>query len=262
MDAANGHAHQPNLKSANSCEGAEYNVAQYQADYKIGYDLKKSQMCQTSTASTYGKEDGVSANSSRPQLTKLQICKDSKQFAKIQDAYNAEYMTAFCHSDRATKLGAAEGATSAKETFATAFSTCSAKAQNTLKLAYSKSYAEAQAVARQKQIDDFINTRATANFTIGQAPAVSQCKINSDKSAAVVEVSNKSAAEMFLKGDWKFEYYNSKFEKITEDNHREALLISSNMKKQFNKMTLPKNADYCRAEFMVVGTDLRSTIIK
>ncbi|MBY0415215.1 MAG: hypothetical protein K2Q18_13675 [Bdellovibrionales bacterium] len=265
LDAAMGLADQPGIKSAGSCEGAEYNVAQYQNDYKVGFDLKKSQMCQASTASTFGKEDGTSGNTTRPQLAKLQFCKDSKQFTKIQDAYNAEFTTAFCSNDRATKLGTAEGTTSAAETFDAGFATCSPKSQKALKVAYTKSYQEAAVAAKKKQVEDFINTRSTANFSINKAPVTSQCKINADKSAATVEVSNKSPSEMLLKGDWKFEYYNDKFEKITEDNYREALLISSNNKKQFNKMTLPKNADFCRAEFMVAGElspAVQATVIK
>lgn len=261
LDAAMGLANQPGLQSANSCEGAEYKVAQYQADYKIGFDTKKAQMCQVSTASTYGKEDGTNGDVAKTQLTKLQFCKGSNQFAKIEDSYNKEYTTAFCSEARAVKLGSTEGTTSATETFANGFSVCSTKLQNSLKTAYTRSYKEAQAAAKKKQIEDFINTTSTANFSVNKNPMSSQCKINADKSAAIVEVSNKSPSEMLLKGDWKFEYYNDKFEKITEDNYREALLINSNNKKQFNKMTLPKNADFCRAEFLVVAEPAPANVI-
>lgn len=260
MDAAMGLGDQPGMKAASSCEGAEYTVAQYQTDYKVGFDLKKSQMCTPATSATFGKEDGTNGDAAKTQMNKLQFCKGMKEFAKIENSYNTEYTAAFCSDARATKLGTTEGATSAKETFDSAFSTCSAKTMKTLKTAYSKSYSDAQAAARKKQIDDFLNTRAVANFQVGASPLSSQCRINADKSAAVVEVSNKSPGQMLLNGDWKFEYYNEKFEKITEDNYREALLITSNNKKQFNKMTLPKNADFCRAEFIVPATT--ATIVK
>lgn len=253
LDAAMGLADQPGIKSSSSCEGAEYNVAQYQADYKIGFDLKKTQMCQVSTASTFGKEDGTNGDLSKTQLGKLQFCKGNNQFAKIQEAYNTDYTAAFCSEARAVKLGTTEGTTTASGTFDTGFASCSSRAQKSLKMAYTKSYQEAQVAARKKQVDEFLNTRAVANFSVNKNTVTSQCKINADHSAAIVEVSNKSPSEMLLKGDWKFEYFNDKFEKITEDNHREALLISSNNKKQFNKMTLPKNADFCRAEFMVAA---------
>jgi hypothetical protein len=261
LDAAMGLANQPGLQSANSCEGAEYKVAQYQADYKIGFDLKKSQMCQVSTATTFGKEDGTSGDMAKTQLAKLQFCKGSNQFAKIEDSYNKEYTTAFCSEARAVKLGTSEGTTSATETFDNGFSVCSAKSKNSLKTAYTKSYKDAQAAAKKKQIDDFISTKSVANFSVNKNALSSQCKINNDRSAAIVEVSNNSPSEMLLKGDWKFEYYNDKFEKITEDNYREALLINSNNKKQFNKMTLPKNADFCRAEFLVVAEPASATAV-
>jgi hypothetical protein len=261
LDAAMGLANQPGLQSASSCEGAEYNVAQYQTDYKIGFDMKKAQICQVSTAATFGKEDGTKGDTTKTQLAKLQFCKGSNQFAKIQDSYNAEYTVAFCSDARAIQLGTSEGTTSAVETFATGFSTCSSKSQKNLKIAYTKSYQTAQAAAKKKQIDDFINTRSVANFSVNKNALSSQCKINPDRSAAIVEVSNNSPSEMLLKGDWKFEYYNDKFEKITEDNYREALLINSNNKKQFNKMTLPKNADFCRAEFIVAAEPASATAV-
>ncbi len=263
MDAAMGLAQQPGLKAASSCEGAEYNVAQYQADYKIGFDLKKSTMCQPSTAATFGKEDGTSGNQAKTQLTKLDFCKGAQAsvFAKIQDAYNAEYTLAFCSEARATKLGTTEGTTSATSTFDAGFGACPTKTQKNLKTAYSKSYQEAQLTAKKKQIDDFISTKSVANFTVNKNPVSSQCKINSDRSAAVVEVSNNSPSEMLLKGDWKFEYFNEKFEKITEDNYREAVLLNSNTKKQFSKVTLPRNADFCRAEFLISG-EIPTTTVK
>ncbi len=251
MDATMGLADQPGMKTASSCEGAEYTIAQYQTDYKVGFEAKKSQMCTPATAATFGKEDGTNGDPTKVQMSKLQFCKGTKEFAKIESNYNAEYTTAFCSDARASKLGMTEGTSSAKETFDTGFASCSVKMQKSLRTAYSKSYSDAQVTARKKAIDDFISTRAVANFQVNQNSLSSQCKISADKSAAVVEVSNKSPSEMLLKGDWKFEYFNEKFEKITEDNYREALLITSNNKKQFNKMTLPKNADFCRAEFMV-----------
>ena len=262
VDAAMGLADQPGIKSASSCEGGEYNVAQYQADYKIGFDLKKTQMCQVSTASAFGKEDGTNGDLSRAQLGKLQFCKGNNQFTKIQEAYNADYTAAFCSDARAIKLGSSEGSNSSSATFDTGFATCSARAKKNLKLAYSKSYQEAQVAAKKKKVEEFLSTRAVANFSVNKNAMSSQCTINADHSAAIVEVTNSSPSEMLLKGDWKFEYFNEKFEKITEDNHREALLISSNNKKQFNKMTLPKNADYCRAEFLVPAETASATVIR
>ena len=100
-------------------------------------------------------------------------------------------------------------------------------------------------------MNEFINTKSTASFSVNQNSLSSICKINADKSAAIVEVANKTPSEILLQGDWRFEYYNQNFEKITEDNYREAILINGNNSKQFNKMTLPKDANFCRAEFIV-----------
>lgn len=258
-DAAQGLSHKPGLQSGKSCEG-EYTAAQFEQDYTFAFNQKKAQVCTPAEASKVGKEDGTNADTSKKQLAKFQYCEGMNLFAKIQESYNTEFNKAFCSDSRASKLGTEEGAKMSSSNFETSFATCTPKQMKTLQTAYSKSYNDAVKIAKKKQIDDFINTTSTANFSVNQNSLSSQCKINGDRSAASVEVSNKTPSEILLKGDWKFEYYNQKFEKITEDNYREALLITANNKKHFSKMTLPKDADYCRAEF-IVPTEV-TTIVK
>ncbi|MBC7538615.1 MAG: hypothetical protein H7281_07330 [Bacteriovorax sp.] len=249
-DASQGLANKPGLASGKSCEG-EYTASQFEADYTFAFNQKRAQICTPAEASKFGKEDGAAADTSKRQLAKLQYCQGTNLFAKIQDSYKNEFNKAFCSEARAAKLGSDEGSKMTDNSFETSFSTCTSKQMKTLKTAYTKSYSEGVKIAKKKQIDDFISSTSVTNFSVNQNSLSSLCKINSDKSAANVEVSNKTPSEILLKGDWKFEYYNQKFEKITEDNYREALLITANNKKNFNKMTLPRDADYCRAEFIV-----------
>jgi hypothetical protein len=257
-DAAEGLANKPGLNSGKSCEG-EYTASQFESDYTFAFNQKKSQMCTPAQAAAFGKEDGTHADSSKKQLGKFEFCKGTSLFTKIQDSYNSEFNKAYCSDDRASKLGSEEGSKLAIETFEKSFALCSAKSLKHLKMTYSKNYEAGMKLGKQKQIDDFISTKSVATFSVNQKPMSSLCRITSDKSAAVVEVSNKAPSEILIKGDWKFEYYNQKFEKITEDNYREALLITGNNKKQFNKMTLPKDADYCRAEF-IVPAEIKSIV--
>ena len=259
-DATLGLASKPGLQSGKSCEG-EYTAAQFEADYTSAFNLKKAQICTPATALTFGKEDGLNADTNKKQLAKFEYCKGMNLYTKIQDSYNAEFNKAYCSDDRAAKLGSNEGTKLASNSFETSFTLCSQKQMKHLKVAYTKNYQEGLKTAKTKQINDFISTKSTANFNVNQNKLSSLCKINSDKSAAVVDVTNQAANELLLQGDWKFEYYNLNFEKITEDNYREALLINANNSKQFNKMTLPKTAEYCRAEFVVPATTT-PTIIK
>lgn len=257
-DAALGLANKPGLQSGKSCEG-EYTATQFEADYTFAFNQKKAQVCTTTEAAKWGKEDGTNADTTKKQLTKLQYCQGTNLFAKIQDSYNSEFNKAFCSETRAAHLGTETGTKMGSDTFETSFKTCSPKQLKTLKTVYTKNYQEGIKLAKKKQIEDFINSTSVATFSVNQNSLSSVCKINNDKSAATVEVANKTPSEILLKGDWKFEYYNQKFEKITEDNYREALLINGNNKKQFNKMTLPRDADFCRAEF-VAPTDTKTFV--
>lgn len=258
-DANQGLASKPGLKSGASCEG-EYTAAQFEADYTFAFNQKKAQVCTPAEAAKFGKTDGEAADTTKKQLAKLQYCQGMNLFSKIQDSYNNEFSKAFCSEARAIKLGTDEGTKMASGSFDTSFATCSASQLKSLKTAYTKNYAEGVKLAKKKQVDDFLTTTASTNFSVNQNSLSSICKINADKSAAVVEVANKTPSEILLKGDWKFQYYNQNFEKITEDNYREALLITANNKKNFNKMTLPKDADYCRAEFIIPDTKTISVV--
>lgn len=250
-DASQGLANKPGLQSAKSCDGAEYTASQFEQDYTFAFNQKRALVCTPAEGAKYGKEDGTNADVSKKQMAKLQYCQGLNLFTRIQDSYNNEFNKAYCSDARAAKLGTTEGSAMANESFETSFSICNQKQMKTLKTAYSHNYQEGLKLAKKKQIEDFLKTTSTANFQVNQNALTSSCRINNDRSVAIVEVANKAPSEILLKGDWKFEYYNQKFEKITEDNYREALLITANNKKQFNKMTLPKEADFCRAEFVV-----------
>ena len=56
--------------------------------------------------------------------------------------------------------------------------------------------------------------------------------------------------QVLIQGNWKVIYYNGDFAKITEDKTTEAVLITGNNRKSFQKLTLPRDATFCRAEYV------------
>jgi hypothetical protein len=110
--------------------------------------------------------------------------------------------------------------------------------------------AAAAAAARQRAVDDFMRTTATAYFPFQLRNYTSRCSVSSDKSYVTVEVENVYPDPVTIQGNWKVMYFNNDFGKITEDRDQEALLVTGNNRKTFQKMTLPRDAVFCRAEFI------------
>jgi hypothetical protein len=110
--------------------------------------------------------------------------------------------------------------------------------------------AAAAAAARQRQVDEFLRTTATAYFPFQLRSYTSRCNVSGDRSYVSIEVENRYPEQVTIQGNWKVIYYNNDFAKITEDRDVEAVLVTGNNRKTFQKMTLPKDAAFCRAEFL------------
>jgi hypothetical protein len=74
-----------------------------------------------------------------------------------------------------------------------------------------------------------------------------------DRSFVQIDVDNAYPEQVLIQGNWKVIYYNNDFAKITEDKTTEAVLITGNNRKSFQKLTLPRDATFCRAEFVGVN---------
>lgn len=185
------------------------------------------------------------------------------------------YMNAFrdtmataCTVDNAKKSGVAEAnARRAPDNVRGHLQSCP-KGQNELVSAFDQSYADtktamdkadadakaaAAAAARQAQVNDFMRTTSTAYFTYSLRNYISRCSVSNDRSYVTVEIENDYPEQVVVYGNWKVSYYNNDFGKITEDTDQESVLVTGNNRKSFQKMTLPKDAVFCRAEFLGGG---------
>lgn len=109
--------------------------------------------------------------------------------------------------------------------------------------------AEQERLRAEKAAAFHANT-ATSAFPYQLRSYVSRCQVAGDRSYVQVEVENRYPEQVLIQGNWKVLYYNGDFNKITEDRTTEAVLVTGNNKKTFQKLTLPRDAAYCRAEFV------------
>ncbi|MCO5142260.1 MAG: hypothetical protein M9962_04125 [Oligoflexia bacterium] len=110
--------------------------------------------------------------------------------------------------------------------------------------------AREQEAQRAAQLAEFQRTVATSSFPLNLRNYVARCSVASNRSNVNVEVENHYPEQILIQGNWRVIYYNSDFAKITEDRTLEAVLITGNNKKSFQKLTLPQGASYCRAEYI------------
>ena len=73
--------------------------------------------------------------------------------------------------------------------------------------------------------------------------------IPADQSLVQVTVNNPNPSQILVQGQWNYQYYDKDFAKIADDSASDAVLLSAQSKKSFTKITLPRNASFCRAEF-------------
>lgn len=312
-DAEKGLLSQPSKTEGASCEG-EYSPSSFSKDYMAGFGRKKAEVCQVSMAASYGKADGDAGNGQKPQKAKLSLCSESRDYKKIENAYEREFMTSFCALGRASRMGTSQGGSLQPADYEAAFGSCPAKLKKTymdayrvavagfctveqarqlgvteatakrgkevtlpkmsrctemgkddVRIAFERSYDETRARVDREDADraaqeaervrvaraeEFKRSVTTRGFMYQNQTFISRCNVAPDRSYIQVEVENPNGNQVLMQGEWKIIYYGGDFNKITEDKTTEALLLTPNNKKVFQKMTLPRDASYCRSEYM------------
>lgn len=246
-DAAKGLINQPGLESAKSCEGAEYNPKQYASDYQAGYEEQKNQMCQLNEVAKMAAQDGLSAANKDEAKKKYSTCQKNVNYKSLMSAYEKSYQERFCSDERSQKIAQVDGSSLAQAQNQNVFSGCS-NASSLMKT-YNLEYQTARKVALKNKEDEFIKNTGTTSFVYNQKSLSSICNINADQSQVTVTVNNPTADKILLQGNWNYQYFDKSFNKLTQDSGQEAVLLTPQSAKSFSKMTLPRDARYCRAEF-------------
>jgi hypothetical protein len=232
--------------------------ATYEAEFKKAY-------CAPARATKLGNARAASWQASDFE-TAFADCKTN--VAPLAAAYKAAYadtMKTNCTLDNAEKSGASEangrtdGATSRarfmnctvnKDAVLAAFEKAYATNKERVGKEDAENAAKAAAAARAAKVAEFQRTTATSTFPFQLRSYISRCSVADDKSFVRVEVENAYPDQILIQGNWKLSYYNHDFGKITEDRTQEAVLVTGNNRKTFQKMTLPRDAQFCRAEFI------------
>lgn len=247
-DAANGNINMPGLKSADSCEGAEYTKSQYQADYRQGYEEKKNQICQSGEIVKM-TQTSVEAGMSKTDIEKkMGACMSMSSYTSLKNTMENTFKNNFCSSARAEKIGNKHGSELTGRSFEANFAGCEAK-WGSLKPVYEQAYNKAETQAHKTKQDLFVQNTGTSTFVLDQKNLSATCRIPADQSQVMVTVNNPNASQTLVQGQWNYQYFDKNFAKIADDSGMDAVLLSPKSNKSFTKMTLPRNASFCRAEF-------------
>jgi hypothetical protein len=197
------------------------------------------------------------------------VFSDCGTSAALRRSYMDSYKKALagaCTPAEAERLGTAEA--TAKRPMTEALSRldrCGHVGQDSLKGVFELAYratsdrlareeaqrqAQEQERIRQQRAAEFHRSVATSSFPFQLRNYISRCAVSPDKSFVQVEVENRYPEQVLIQGNWRVIYYNGEFAKITEDRTLEAVLVTGQNKKAFQKMTLPRDATFCRAEFV------------
>jgi hypothetical protein len=246
------------LGLCNDTKDAKKLEATYEAEFRKAF-------CAPARASTLGTQRAQAWQ--EPDFdTTFHDCKKS---APLKAAYTSAYKVALanaCTVVDAETSGAAEA--TAKRPSAPVIDRlnhCAANVKDSVVKAFETSYnttrdrlakeegdraAVEAARIRQVKIDEFNRNVATTAFPFQVRNYVSRCTVSADRSNVQVEIDNNYPEQVLIQGNWRVIYYNNDFTKLTEDRTAEAVLITGNNRKAFQKMTLPRDAAYCRAEFL------------
>ncbi|AZZ36690.1 hypothetical protein CIK05_07775 [Bdellovibrio sp. qaytius] len=251
-DATSGSINMPGLNSGNSCEG-EYTNTQYQADYRQGFEEKKNQICQVSEI-TKMTQVSVDAGLTKADVEKkMGACVTMSSYSSLKSTMERTYMAGFCSTTRAESMGYKHGSDLANKAFEQNFAGCEAK-WSSLKSAYDQAYNKASTQAHKNKQDLFVKSTGTSTFMLDQKNLSASCQIPADQSLVQVTVNNPNPSQTLVQGQWNYQYFDKDFAKIADDSGVDAVLLSPQSNKSFTKMTLPRNASFCRAEFAGVAT--------
>lgn len=252
QDAANGNINMPGLKSADSCEGAEYSTGQFQADYRAGYEEKKNQICQTGEIVKL-TQTSVEAGLAKTDIEKkIGACMTMSSYSSLKNTMENTFRNTFCSTGRAEKIGNKHGSELSGRAFEANFAGCEAK-WSSLKPIYEQAYAKAETQTHKAKQDLFVQNTGTSAFTLDQKNLTAVCRIPADQSHVTVTVNNPNPSQTLVQGQWNYQYFDKDFAKIADDSGMDAVLLSPKSNKSFTKMTLPRNASFCRAEFAGAG---------
>ena len=198
------------------------------ADCKGAPNLKKAYMdahraamasnCTVTEAEKSGVAEATARRPAAPVLDRLNQC-DGSNRERIKSAFEASYKAT------SEKLAKEDSDRAAAE----------------------------QARVREMKTAEFNRTTAQVVFGFNGKNYIARCSLPADRSYIQVEVENSNPEQALIQGNWRMVYYNDDFAKITEDRSQEAILVTANNRKSFQKMTLPRGAAHCRAEFLGVN---------
>ena len=258
-DGAAGQAGKPQKARLNLCadmRGSSKLEAAYEREFKKAF-------CSPSRAAELGTARAQSWQDADFEGT-FSTCGNS-----LKNSYMNAYrqtLSVSCSAGEAGRLASADA--EAKKPMADGlahFDRCSSVGKGNLREAYERSYLntkaridkdEAEKAAleqqrlREQKVAEFERYTATSTFLYQARSYTALCAISPDKSYVQVSVENRYPDQVLVQGSWRVIYFNQDFAKITEDRTQEALLITPNNKKTFQKMTLPRDASFCRAEFL------------
>lgn len=247
-DAEAGKVDQPGLASANSCEGAEFGVDRYKAEYKRGFEEKRAEMCQMDRVSKLGTDDGMTSASQEATLNKLKTCQGQSNYKALLNAYQSRYQQSQCSTERANQLALRDGQALATKNGTEPFNSCGGRLAE-LQRIYDVAYTSAYQTALKQKEQEFVKTTGTSTVTVNQENLSASCRVSADQSSVQVSVSNPTKQRVVLQGPWNYKYFDKQFAEITSDSSEESVLLNPGSAKTFMKMTLPRNASFCRAEF-------------
>lgn len=244
------------------------------AKYQTTYDNEfQKSYCGAARIAKTGTEHGAALQASDYDSA-FSSC-GPKMKKTYTDAYKKGVLS-FCTIDQAEKMGAADAAAKkSMEEGLSKYGRCVEMGKPEVKKAFQRSFEDAQVRIRNEEADrlaaenqrlaqeqerirlakleDFRRNVAHSSFVFQNKMYYANCSVGGDKSFIQVDVENPNAQQVLIQGNWKVIYHNANFAKITEDRTVEAVLLTPNNRKSFQKMTLPRDAEYCRAEFVGSG---------
>lgn len=248
QDAANGNINMPGIRGADSCEGAEYSKSQFQADYRQGFEEKKNQICVAPEVVKITQTNVEAGMSKADVEKKIGACVTMSSYTSLKATMERTFAENFCSVKRADKIGSQHGNDLSGRNFEASFAGCEGK-WGSLRPVYEQAYSRAESQAHKNKQDMFVKNTGTSTFMLDQKNLTATCMIPADQSRVTVTVNNPNTSQTLVQGQWNYQYFDKDFAKIADDSGMDAVLLSPQSNKSFTKMTLPRNASFCRAEF-------------
>lgn len=248
-DVKEGRLDQPGSKGGDSCEG-EYTKSQFVNDYKKAYDEAVRGTCVLENAIKAGAVDGDAGLTDKPQIKQFSSCAKMQNQKQLEAGYNKEFIKAYCSDSRGTKMGAEAGSKMGTSSFEQKFASCDSSRKNQLISVYDASYKAKYSQAVKEKTEEFVRTNGTSSFVFQDRSYSASCRVAVDKGSLQITVANPHPQQTLLQGQWKFTYYDKGFQRLMDDTSQEAVLLTNGNPKSFSKMTMPRDAEFCRAEFL------------